>query len=159
MGSTLHVPTVATSGTTQGQKRRSRSNSVSSLGAKRGWFPLVLSLLVDLPVLLPRQPDLVLILRGRYTQVSRPSGNLLSGETLQAAGVSEAAALLRDNLRGICIMPGGRPFLAGEHQGHPLRPSPQQVVVYLELLASVPVGHNTILMHLSTLSGCMHLWV
>ncbi len=60
---------------------------------RRGWFPLVLSLLVDLLVLLPVQPDVI----SSPQVLPHPGLNTLRlaawhGEKLQAEGVSAAAA-------------------------------------------------------------------
>ncbi len=40
---------------------------------------------------------------------------------------------------------------------NPLHPSTPQVLDYLEHLASIPLGHNTILTHLSALTSCSSL--
>ncbi len=92
-----------------------------------------------------------------------PPSRLASlGETLQAEGVSAAAA------RTICA--GKRQSMrdlydakwqnfcgwCAEYGLDPLHATPQQVVEYLEHLSEVPLSHNTIMTHVSALSSCTY---
>ncbi len=87
---------------------------------RRGWFPLVLSLLVDLPVVLPVRPDVI----------SNPQGLPHPGlSTLRLAAwrlsrkhskqrefqqqLHAPSALVKDSLREICTTPNGGIFAAG----------------------------------------------
>ncbi len=83
---------------------------------------------------------------------------MLSGDT----GVLEAAArticaVKRQSVRDLYHAKWGSfSHRCRDHQVDPLHPSPHQVVDYLELLASVPVGHITLLTHFSALSACTY---
>ena len=87
----------------------------SYLVAKKRVFPLLLSLLVDLPVLLPELPDLILDPRG----CNHPSlrtlrlavRKLLGGLSRQQAFLAKLhvrSAMPRGNLREICITLSGK---------------------------------------------------
>ncbi len=132
---------------------------------RMGWFPLVLSLLVDLPVLLSARPSLLRSPQGLPhpgLRTLRPAAWRLSGKPLQAAGVSQAAtqticAGKRQSMRDLYDSKW-RNFCrwCTEESVEPLHPTPQQVLDYLEHLADIPLSHNTILTHVSALSSCTY---
>ncbi len=92
-----------------------------------------------------------------------PPSHLASlGETLQAEGISAAAARTicagkRQSMRD--LYDAKRQNLCGwctEYGFDPLHPTPQQIVEYLEHLFEVPLSHNTIMTHVSALNSCTY---
>ncbi len=87
---------------------------------RRGWFPLVLQLLVDLPVLLPEVDGLLVGGDGVFhpnlhelrLAAWRLSGDLSAGEAFRER-LQQPSAQLIDSRRAICTTPSGGPFLAG----------------------------------------------
>ncbi len=87
---------------------------------RRGWFPLVLSLLVDLPVLLPVRPNVISSPQGLPhpgLSILRLAAWCLSGKHSKQKGFQQQLRtpswLIRDSLREICTMLSGRIFVAG----------------------------------------------
>ncbi len=130
---------------------------------RRGWFPLVLQLLVDLTMLLPEvngllfDPDEVAhpYLHGFHLAAWRLSGDLSIGEAFRERLLPPHVQLI-DNQRAISTAPSGSSFLPGVLKGatDPLHPSIRTVLAYLQHLPRLGLKHATILNHISALSSC-----
>ncbi len=90
----------------------------------RDWFPKVLQLLIDLPVMLPERDGLLTgIDRVDYPDLHtlrlatwRLSGDLSIGVEFQHRLQTQSAPPI-DRLHEICVTPSGSPFVAGAVDG------------------------------------------
>ncbi len=94
---------------------------------RRGWFPLVLSLLVDLPVLLPVRSSLIRNPQGlphpdlkTLRLAAWRLSEKLSKQQEFLRQLRTLSALVRDNLREICMTPSGGFFVAGVTKTMPI---------------------------------------
>ncbi len=126
---------------------------------RRGWFPLVLQLLVHLPVLLPEVDGLLVGGDGVFhpnlhelcLAAWRLSGDLSAGEAFRER-LQQPFGQLIDHRRAICTMPSGGPFLAGVLEGVRIpftHLSGQFCPTY-----SKDLKHNTNRSHIFALSSC-----
>ena len=91
---------------------------------RRGWFPLVLQLLVDLPVMLPERDGLLLAPDGTEhpnlgelrLAAWRLSGDLSAAEAFREKLLPPYVQLI-DRRCELCTMPSGGPFVAGVLDG------------------------------------------
>ena len=165
--SAVHVPTnpAVTPGSPQDKERGSGSDRHIAVVAKKRVVPAG-------PKSTGRSAGASPSSDRHHTQSSRPSSPgakypppsrlATLGETLQAEGVSAAAARTicagkRQSTRDLYDAKW-RNFCGwcAEYGFDPLHPTPQQIVEYLEHLSDVPLSHNTIMTHVSALSSCTY---
>ena len=121
-GSTVHVSPIPILSLALHMVIREEAQVIAILPwwPRRGWFPLVLQLLVDLPVMLPECDGLLLAPDGtEFPDLGelrlatwRLSGDLSAAEAFREKLLPPYVQLI-DRRRELCITPSGAPFVAG----------------------------------------------
>ena len=130
-GSTVHVSPSATRPTpvpcsSQGDQVREEAQviAIQPWWRRRGWFPLILQLLVDLPVMLSERDGLLLTPDGTEfpdlmelrLAAWRPSGDLSTAEVFREKLLPPYVQLI-DSRCELCTTTSGGPFVAGVLDG------------------------------------------